>query len=220
MGKDPMSMPWTEIPTGIWNGASQRFWVALGDNAARVASRINMDPRFVSDLATMAVTLASAVRTEKLLQFLFSFRTTTVEKFVANEKFVEGEKVDGVPIAWFGVNFENFFLGKIEEDLPAIELKIHKLLKAARNLDRDSDSGIISELGDNYEIALANFFQFLVYKEQIKDHTQLVAYICDENANLWTVSADWDDHKSGWGFGADPIENDKKWDTNRQVVSR
>jgi hypothetical protein len=48
-------MKWLDIPAGTKNGAEQRLWVALGDNASAVADRINSDDKFVEDLARFAV---------------------------------------------------------------------------------------------------------------------------------------------------------------------
>ena len=44
----------TDTPHGIINGASQRFFVALGDDASEVANRINNEPAFLTQLATFA----------------------------------------------------------------------------------------------------------------------------------------------------------------------
>ncbi len=44
----------TETPHGIINGASQRFFVALGEDASEVANRINNEPAFLTQLAIFA----------------------------------------------------------------------------------------------------------------------------------------------------------------------
>ena len=46
---------WTETPAGIINAAEQRLWVALGENADEVATRINTDPAFVANIARLMV---------------------------------------------------------------------------------------------------------------------------------------------------------------------
>jgi len=48
-------MKWTDIPHGTITAAEQRLWVAIGDNADVVATRINTDPGFVTRLAGFAV---------------------------------------------------------------------------------------------------------------------------------------------------------------------
>ena len=47
-------MNWTDTPAGIISGASQRFFVALGEDASEVANRINNEPAFLTQLATFA----------------------------------------------------------------------------------------------------------------------------------------------------------------------
>lgn len=47
-------MNWNTAPAGIIYGASQRFFVALGEDASAVAARINNEPAFVSQLALFA----------------------------------------------------------------------------------------------------------------------------------------------------------------------
>lgn len=46
-----MSKSWTEIQHGDFNAADQRLWVALGNHAEDVATRINTDPTFVANVA-------------------------------------------------------------------------------------------------------------------------------------------------------------------------
>jgi hypothetical protein len=46
---------WTQVPAGDINAANQRLWVAIGDNAEEVATRINTDPTFVANIARLMV---------------------------------------------------------------------------------------------------------------------------------------------------------------------
>lgn len=46
---------WTQVSAGDINAASQRLWVAVGDNADDVATRINSDPTFVAIIARLMV---------------------------------------------------------------------------------------------------------------------------------------------------------------------
>jgi len=48
-------MKWTQVPAGDINAANQRLWVAIGDNAEEVATRINTDPAFVAKIARLMV---------------------------------------------------------------------------------------------------------------------------------------------------------------------
>ena len=218
MGKEKVK--WTEVPSGTLNGATQRFWVELGDYALRIAVRINNDPKFLADLATSAINLATS-RTKILLEHLFSFSTKEVKEFIAKESFVEGKTTDGVSIVWLGENFKKNFLGKIERNVKAVELKVNRLLEAARDLSKEGESGIIPQLGGKHEIMLAHFFQLLAYKQQKKDFTWTVAYICDENGVvLWVVDADWSTGLGGCYVNAYSVESSGKWVAGAQVVSR
>jgi hypothetical protein len=46
---------WTQVLAGEINAANQRLWVAFGDNADDVATRINTDPAFVANMARLMV---------------------------------------------------------------------------------------------------------------------------------------------------------------------
>ncbi|HUD04342.1 MAG TPA: hypothetical protein VMR73_02500 [Candidatus Paceibacterota bacterium] len=46
---------WTQVPAGELNAANQRLWVAIGDNAEEVTTRINTDPAFVTNIARLMV---------------------------------------------------------------------------------------------------------------------------------------------------------------------
>lgn len=46
---------WTQVPAGDINAANQRLWVAIGDNAEEVATRINTNPAFVANIARLMV---------------------------------------------------------------------------------------------------------------------------------------------------------------------
>ena len=47
-------MNWTDVSAGTINAATQRFWVALGDEADLVANRMKNDSDFVSQVALFA----------------------------------------------------------------------------------------------------------------------------------------------------------------------
>jgi len=48
-------MKHAEVPSGTIKAAEQRIWVALGDSAKKVATRINTDPAFVANIARIMV---------------------------------------------------------------------------------------------------------------------------------------------------------------------
>lgn len=171
-------------------------------------------------LFATAVKNRAATGVKKLLEFLYIFSAQAVKKFVAKDNFVEGETVNGVSIAWLGSNFKKNFLGKIEENVAAAELKVHKLLQAATDLPNEDDPGILPELGGRYKTALAHFFQLLAHKQQTEDFTWAIAYICDENNLLWAVSADWHAGYDGWGIEANSVTSPGAWFGGIRVISR
>jgi len=164
--------------------------------------------------------ISAVAEAKKLLKFLFSFNARAVKKFVVKEKFVESKTVDGVSIAWLGSNFKKSHLGKVEEDVPEVELKVHELLTAARDLLKDDEPGIISELAGRQETTHAHFFQLLAHKQQTKDFTWAIGYIADENGVLWAVDAHWYAGRGGWRVEAYSVASPDKWDAGYQVVSR
>lgn len=48
-------MKWTDIPHGDVIAAQQRFWVAFGDNAGAIATRINTDPTFLKRMVEFSM---------------------------------------------------------------------------------------------------------------------------------------------------------------------
>ncbi|MEK7113990.1 MAG: hypothetical protein AAB850_00365 [Patescibacteria group bacterium] len=165
-----------------------------------------------------AVKNRTMTEVKKLLEFLFSFNAKAVEKFVAKEKFIEGKTTDGVSVSWLGENFKKNFLGKIERNVKAAELKVQKLLETATDLPQEDEPGIIPELVGKHRTFLAHFFQLLAHKQQTKDYSWLVGYICDENGVLWTVGAYW--FVDGWVVGADSVVRPSRWSAGDQVLSR
>lgn len=163
----------------------------------------------------------AGAKVNKLLRYLFDFITEAVEEFVVKNKFIEGKTTDGVSIVSLGENFKKNFSGKIERNVEAVGLlKIHKLLEPARNLPKEDEPGIISELDGRHETMLAHFFQLLAYKQRTGDYTWTIAYIRDENGNLWSVHAQWVyTYFQGWVVDAISVKNQNKWYACAQVVS-
>jgi len=46
---------WTQVPAGVISAANQRLWGAIGDNAEKVATRINTDHAFLANIARLMV---------------------------------------------------------------------------------------------------------------------------------------------------------------------
>jgi hypothetical protein len=139
---------------------------------------------------------------QNLLQFITTIRCSAVKKFVASEHFVEGQTTDGVKIAHLADNFKKLFLSKTEENVPAVDVRIHKLLRQSKDL------GIRAEIGEaNEEIHLASFWQ--VMKSHDKISTWLVAYITDNDGNLWAVRAGL--RSDGWHVTAFSVAYPSPW---------
>lgn len=158
-------------------------------------------------------------KVKKLLQFLFSFNAKAVKRFVAREKFVEFKTVDGVSVVWLGDDFKKNLLDNIEKDVKVAKLKVHKLLKHARNLHEDDEPGIISKLAGKHTTMLAHFHQLLAHKQQTNDLGVVIAYILDGNKILWTVRAYWNADCCGWGIAADSVKSYGLQLDGYQVVS-
>ena len=123
-------------------------------------------------------------------------------------------------IGWTGDNFDQHFLGKVEENIPDDTLAVHHLKK------RSLDAPIRKELGRNREeITLAHFFELL--KKQSKGeighllvNDANIAYIRDKNKTLWAVRAFWDSVGRCWDVDADSVEAPHVWRGGLRVVSR
>ena len=156
---------------------------------------------------------------KKILILMTTVKVAAVEHFVAAEKFREGQTTDRVKIALLTDNFKKNFLGKIEEDVGATELHIHKL-------DQDSlDATIIAELGSAAEITLLNFWELLKKQgsgqkgDLLTDGCANIAYIRDVSGELWAVSARWIADHDGWFVGARSVGYPRRWRAGSQVVS-
>ncbi|MGI0134738.1 MAG: hypothetical protein ACREBW_07270, partial [Candidatus Micrarchaeaceae archaeon] len=140
----------------------------------------------------------------------------------AKDKFRERKSVDGVQITWIGSNFQNNFGRKVEENVAAAELKIHKLLEASR------DMPIIHELGGEEvaETTLAHMWEMLKRQGRGESGTLLVngyaniLYIRDVNSVLWAVDCGWHSVNRGWGVGAGSVGFPGRWGGGGRVVSR
>lgn len=191
---------------------TKKFWAALGDSAGVVAARINLDPKFLADLAALTVNLATADRktNEKasILEHIAAVGVTGTDLFIAAEKFREGKTTDGVKIAWLGSNFKKNLLIKMETSIAPAMLRIQKLK------ERSCDVSILAELGDTAVIALAHVFEFLKTAGKSKLY---VFYVAD-----WVMYARWntDSDDDGWFIEAYSVASLLKWDINNQVVSR
>lgn len=137
------------------------------------------------------------------------------ERFVAKDAFVHGQGF----YLWDA--FQNTFLGKVEENVSAATLAVHRLQKYLL------DAQIRKELGQKHEeISLAHLFDLL--KKQSKgergplfvDGYVNIAYIRDMNGKLCAVRNDWSSDWCVWRVDALSVEGPNGWGSGFQVVSR
>ncbi len=153
---------------------------------------------------------------QPLLTKRAAVRVEGAKRFVADETSLKEANV-----GWTGVNFDQFFLGKVEENVEDTILAIHCLEK------RSLDAPIRKELGQNREeIALTHFFDLLKKQSKgQKEHLLVngcanIAYIRDKNGTLWAVRARWDSDRRCWDVRAPSVEDPRGWDDGRLVLSR
>lgn len=125
--------------------------------------------------------------------------------------------VDGVKI-WVTKEFAKVFGGKVENNLPAIELVVHKLTQNSR------DSAIITAIGgdDLVEISLGHLWELIKRQPQGKDGDLLttswnVFYVRDMGYNLCAVGVLW--CGTVWGLYVYSIERRRGWVVDDRVFS-
>lgn len=143
-------------------------------------------------------------------------KATGAKHFVADKASLKEAN-----IGWTGSNFDQFFLGKVEEDVEDATLAIHRLEK------RSVDDPIRKELGqEREEITLAHFFDLLKKQSKGEPGHLLVngyaniVYIRDKSGTLFAVDAGWGSYCRFWIVGADSVEDPGGWNRGNQVVSR
>jgi hypothetical protein len=132
----------------------------------------------------------------KRLEFVQTVSFPEVPEFVSEDKFREGETVDGVKIKSVGKNFKANFLKKVEKNIPALDLREHRVLVKSR------DAEVIAKLGGEQQVTtyLAHLWESL----KSADHRQwLLRYICDEQGALWRISGYW---REGLDVEASPLD--------------
>lgn len=167
--------------------------------------------------ATKTVTKAAVT---KILGFVTTVKVDGVKEFIAADKFKAGETVDRVKYyPSFGDNFTKYLLPKVERNVVAVDLRVHKLLRNSLDL------GIRAEIGeDNEETSLAHLHQCLKRQgngekgDLLTNGWANIFYIRDTDGNLWAVSACWGD--GGWRLAAGSVVHPNDWDADGQVFSR
>lgn len=164
-------------------------------------------------------TAATPVEKPKLLKFVTSAAMPAVEKFVAAQAF--GEKNPAGIRFYLWDNFRTNFLGKTEENVPAVQIGFHTLTKGA--LDAPIRAELTPELE---ETSLAHLYELISKQAHGEDGPLLVNgyanifYIKDVRGNLWAVRAGWGAGSRGWGVCAFSVTDPGEWDAGYRVVSR
>jgi len=164
---------------------------------------------------------AEVTPTSKSNPLLESLGTVTVPatgRFIAREKFVlNSDRKALVKISYLGSNFSEWFLGKIEEPKPWMQLRYAKLLKYS------VDRPVLAELGNTAEITLAEVYALMEHQPNGENGTLLtngytnIFYVRDVNGELRAVLVCWDG--DGWGVFADSVVRPGEWSVGSRVFS-
>lgn len=132
-----------------------------------------------------------------------------VGTFRSSEKFAIGTQ-DGVRIGWLGDGFKDNFLkgaGKNEIDVPAQQLRVHKLRKGS------GDGPIIDELGGKelVETSLATMFEAMKKQgtgkpgDLVVNGEANIFYVRDDTGTLRSVYCQWDADGGFWRVDAPSV---------------
>ena len=213
-------MKWTDIPHGTIAAAEQRLWVATGNNADMIVTRINTSPQFLVQLVTFATSpqelnaLDVIFEANKLLRLSSGFSARKVKRLAVNEAFAKGKTINGISISGASCCEQDF---ETEENVEAAELGIYRLRREARNLSTDTKTGIVAELGPKYETRFAHLFQLLAHKQRVKNFTRILAYVRNLHSARFVIECCY--CEGGWSFGRDIIEHPHLWPAGIEVVA-
>ena len=159
----------------------------------------------------------------KLLRQLTTVSVTGIQKFVARDAFGESNP-DGIKF-YFWDNFRSNFLGKVEEDVPTATIAVHRLEKASLNRPIMAELGV-DEKTKKGVMKLAQFYELIKAQAHGEEGSLLVngyaniAYIEDEEGNLWAVNADWYSVYRGWSVDAFSVGFPYGWSAGSRVLSQ
>ena len=180
----------------------------------------SIDGSYMQSVLDHCIIPAKPADPKKLLRLMSTENVAAIESFKAGDHFKVDTKKAAVRIAWIGDNFKANFLGLSEGACESADLKTHKLLQSSL------DAPIITELADKCEITLGQFFALLSKQGKGESGPLLtngwanIAYIRDDEGNLWAVYAHWSAGRSGWNVEASSVEYPSGWDDGYQVMSR
>jgi hypothetical protein len=162
------------------------------------------------------------VKAAKLLWWLIRVPVQATKKFVAKDHFlVDTSATAKVTIGYLGTDFMANFLGKIERNVPAIDL-------VAYRLGNDSgDQPVLDQLGEKTETTLAQLWQLLFQQPRgeagmllTNDGYADIFYIKDMNDKLWAVHAAWRAGFDDWSVHASSVRRSAAWRAGSRVFSR
>ena len=149
-----------------------------------------------------------------ILKFVATFTAS------AHQRFVMKDHLQSANIGWTGPTFKQIMLEKIEENVPAGELNIHRLEKASL------DPEIMTEMGEAKRVTyLAHFIERIEKQSKGQpgrlstDGSANVAYIIGTDGNVWAVGASWYSYCRFWRVGADSVGLRREWPAGRQFLS-
>ena len=153
---------------------------------------------------------------EVLLQGVTAVTVNDVSKFVAADAF-GSDNPDGIQFELWP-KFKEFFLNKIEENIPASKLIVCRLIEATL------DEQIVVELGDHAETTLAHLYELIKGQANgqagpLHSSCMNIFYIRNIRGELWTVNVDWKSNR-GWNVFADSIKYPNRWPVGTQIFSR
>ncbi len=163
------------------------------------------------------------VRAVEFLKFNDKVTLGGIQKFVARDAFGENN-ADSIKF-YLWPDFQDNYLGKIEENVGSATVAVHQLEKPLR------DDRIMAELGIDLKtkkgvIKLAHFREMLKAQAQGQEGPLLVngyaniVYIEDEKGVFWAVHADWSSSGREWGIDANSLGSPNEWHGGNQVLSQ
>jgi hypothetical protein len=147
----------------------------------------------------------ASAHTTGLLKRIVTVTVSGVKKFVAVDH------IKAANVSYMGNDFKNFFLAKVEENVPEAKLVVSRLEGDAL------DAPILTALGDKAVVKLAHLFGLLNKQSKGEDGVLLtngdmnIFYVCGPDHNLWTVFVCWHRHVTGWYILATPASNPGGW---------
>lgn len=132
------------VRTGYTNEEFETLWYDARD-----------DESYAFLKGILQVIRGEAGITTTLMRVMKTLSLPAIEKFVAREAFRQYSRNNGVRVSTIGTVFEQRFLGKIEENVPAVNLAVNQMIiwSGWERIER--------ELGPLAETTLTHLFEIL-----------------------------------------------------------